>query len=108
LTYHGATIGFFQGDIQKLMEDIAELKPTIFVSVPRLYNRIYDKVLSSVKAAGGIKSTLFNHAFNAKKLWLEAGYVHHNIWDRIVFGAVRQKLGGRVKMMMTGAGEVCF
>ncbi len=29
---------------QTLLEDVQELKPTIFVSVPRLYNRIYDKV----------------------------------------------------------------
>jgi long-chain acyl-CoA synthetase len=41
---HGAQIGFFQGDVKKLVGDIQELKPTIFVSVPRLLNRIYDKV----------------------------------------------------------------
>ena len=41
---NGARIGFFRGDIKTLSEDIQELKPTIFVSVPRLLNRIYDKV----------------------------------------------------------------
>ena len=41
---HGAQIGFFQGDVKKLVGDIQELKPTIFVSVPRLLNRVYDKV----------------------------------------------------------------
>ena len=40
----GARIGFFQGDVRKLMDDIKELKPTIFPSVPRLLNRFYDKV----------------------------------------------------------------
>ena len=40
----GARIGFFQGDVKKLVGDIKELKPTIFVSVPRLLNRMYDKV----------------------------------------------------------------
>lgn len=34
--------GFFQGDILKLREDLAVLKPTIMVSVPRLYNKFYD------------------------------------------------------------------
>ncbi len=40
----GAQIGFFQGDVKKLVADIQELKPTLFVSVPRLLNRVYDKV----------------------------------------------------------------
>jgi long-chain acyl-CoA synthetase len=34
--------GFFQGDVLKIKEDLAVLKPTIMVSVPRLYNRFYD------------------------------------------------------------------
>ena len=41
---NGARIGFFQGDVKKLVGDIQELRPTLFVSVPRLLNRIYDKV----------------------------------------------------------------
>ena len=41
---NGAHIGFYQGDVKKLVDDIKELKPTIFVSVPRLLNRVYDKV----------------------------------------------------------------
>ena len=40
----GARAGFFRGDVKELMNDIQELKPTLFVSVPRLLNRIYDKV----------------------------------------------------------------
>lgn len=40
----GGRIGFFTGDVKNLVNDIQELKPTIFVSVPRLLNRIYDKV----------------------------------------------------------------
>lgn len=40
----GAKVGFFQGDVKLLIEDMQALKPTLFVSVPRLLNRIYDKV----------------------------------------------------------------
>ena len=43
----GAKIGFFRGDVKELVNDIQALKPTIFVSVPRLLNRVYDKVLLS-------------------------------------------------------------
>jgi long-chain acyl-CoA synthetase len=41
--HHGVGVGFYQGDVLKLMDDIEALKPTVFFSVPRLYNRIYDK-----------------------------------------------------------------
>ncbi|KAF9930018.1 hypothetical protein BGZ65_005535, partial [Modicella reniformis] len=41
-----ARIGYYQGDTLKLLDDVAILQPTVFVSVPRLFNRIYDKVLA--------------------------------------------------------------
>ena len=40
----GAKVGFFQGDPLKLVEDCGILKPTIFPSVPRLYNKIYSRI----------------------------------------------------------------
>lgn len=41
---HGARIGFFQGDIRSLSDDLCALKPTVFPVVPRLLNRMYDRV----------------------------------------------------------------
>lgn len=41
---HGARIGYFQGDIRRLSDDMKALKPTVFAVVPRLLNRMYDKV----------------------------------------------------------------
>lgn len=40
----GARVGFFQGDIRLLPDDMKTLQPTIFPVVPRLLNRVYDKV----------------------------------------------------------------
>lgn len=40
----GASIGFFRGDIRALAEDFKELRPTIVALVPRVLNRVYDKV----------------------------------------------------------------
>jgi long-chain acyl-CoA synthetase len=78
---------FFQGDTAKLLDDIAELKPTVFCSVPRLFNRIFDKVLGGVKAKGGLAAYLFNTAYNTKKGHLEKT-VNHWLWDRVVFAGV--------------------
>ena len=46
----GVAVGFYRGNVLELLDDVAELKPTVFTSVPRLYNRIYDKA-RDVRAA---------------------------------------------------------
>jgi len=101
-----ARIGYYQGDILKLLDDVAILQPTIFVSVPRLFNRIYDKVLAGVKAKGGIAAFLFNRAYATKKANLRRGILEHAIWDRLVFGAIRARLGGRVKHIVSGSAPI--
>ena len=42
--YLGFSVGFYSGDITKILDDVKTLKPSVFVSVPRLYNRIYDSL----------------------------------------------------------------
>ncbi|XP_019522723.1 PREDICTED: long-chain-fatty-acid--CoA ligase 1 [Hipposideros armiger] len=49
---HGAKIGFFQGDIRLLMDDLKVLQPTIFPVVPRLLNRMFDRVSSKCRIVG--------------------------------------------------------
>ncbi|KAF9115941.1 Long chain acyl-CoA synthetase 7 peroxisomal [Mortierella sp. AM989] len=101
-----ARIGYYQGDTLKLLDDVAVLHPTIFVSVPRLFNRIYDKVLAGVKAKGGLAAFLFNRAYAAKKANLRRGILEHALWDRLVFGAIRARLGGKVKHIVSGSAPI--
>lgn len=42
--YVGGSVGFYSGDIKELTNDLKALKPTVMPSVPRLLNRIYDKI----------------------------------------------------------------
>ena len=84
----GASIGYYQGDTMKLMSDIMALKPTIFCSVPRLLNKVYDKVMAGVKEKGFIAKTLFNIAYESKLENLhENGDLTHWLWDAIVFSS---------------------
>lgn len=100
----GFKIGFFQGDVLKLMSDCEALKPTFFVSVPRLFNRVHDKVRAGVEAKGGFSKWLFDYAFEAKLANLRRdGTMTHWLYDRLVFATIREKLGGRVKAMLTGS-----
>jgi long-chain acyl-CoA synthetase len=50
----------------KLVEDCAELKPTFFPSVPRLFNKIYGTIKARMEEATGCKRWLINNGFAAK------------------------------------------
>lgn len=101
--YCGVAVGFYQGDNMKLMDDMAALRPTIFCSVPRLYNRIYAGIMNAVKASGGLRERLFNAAYNAKKQALLNGKNPSPMWDRLVFNKIKDRLGGRVRLIVSGA-----
>ncbi|EXB52560.1 Long chain acyl-CoA synthetase 7 [Morus notabilis] len=103
LAYFGVAIGFYQGDNLKLMDDMAALRPTIFCSVPRLYNRIYAGISNAVKTSGALREKLFRAAYNSKKRDIMSGRNPSPIWDRLVFNKIREKLGGRVRFMGSGA-----
>lgn len=51
-------MGFFQGDIRLLPDDMKTLQPTVFPVVPRLLNRVYDKVSETEKSTGVQRETL--------------------------------------------------
>ncbi|KAG7377614.1 Long chain acyl-CoA synthetase 7 peroxisomal [Phytophthora pseudosyringae] len=99
----GGCIGYYQGDVTKLLEDMAELRPTVFPSVPRLLNRIHDKITQGVAAAGRLKKLLFDQAYAAKKEYLAEGYYTHAFWDRLVFDKLKMVLGGRVRYILSGS-----
>lgn len=103
----GASIGFFRGDTLKLMDDISTLRPTIFCSVPRLLNRVYDKIMAGVKEKGFIQQKVFNFAYQCKIDNLrESGQLKHWLFDALVFSKVQALLGGRVKAMLSGAAPI--
>jgi long-chain acyl-CoA synthetase len=86
----GLKCGFFGGDILKLTEDIQILKPTLFPSVPRLFNRIYGKILDGTKAATGIKGWLVNKALESKLRHYRNGEgVTHALYDRLIFNKMK-------------------
>lgn len=107
LAGRGARIGFYQGDLMKLKDDLATLKPTIFVSVPRLFNRFYDGMMSKVQALQGVKKTLADWAISRKLSKLsKAGDPTHMIYDKLVFNKFKEAIGGNVRFMVTGSAPI--
>lgn len=62
----GGSVGFFMGDVRRLSDDMKALKPTVTPAVPRLLNRIYDKVQADING-NCIKKMLFNMALRSKE-----------------------------------------
>ncbi|XP_010261577.1 PREDICTED: long chain acyl-CoA synthetase 4-like isoform X1 [Nelumbo nucifera] len=103
---HGASIGFWRGDVKLLVEDIGELKPSIFCAVPRVLDRIYSGLTEKISAGGFLKQKLFNIAYLWKNFNMKRGQPHAEaapIFDKIVFSKVKQGLGGNVRLILSGA-----
>ncbi|KAK1419153.1 hypothetical protein QVD17_28312 [Tagetes erecta] len=102
---HGASIGFWRGDVKLLIEDIGELKPTIFCAVPRVLDRIYSGLQQKISAGGLIKRKLFSLAHTHKLRNMKKGKGHSEaspLSDKVVFSKVKQGLGGRVRIILSG------
>ncbi|KAJ3432282.1 long-chain-fatty-acid--coa ligase [Anaeramoeba flamelloides] len=102
LTYHGARIGFYCGNIRLLVNDISELKPTVMAGVPRVFSRIYDRVLATVEKKGGISKWMFNKGYKSKSKNLTKNK-NSTFWNSIVFKKIKKKLGGRVRVVISGS-----
>jgi len=100
----GASTNFYRGDTLLLLEDIGEAKPTVFIGVPRLYNKIYDKIIAQVDESGVVKRSLFWWVYERKKSYLETGS-YTSMFD-FVFAKVRDALGGRVRLLCTGSAPI--
>ncbi|XP_015673745.1 long-chain-fatty-acid--CoA ligase 6 isoform X1 [Protobothrops mucrosquamatus] len=91
-----------EGDIRLLSDDMKALRPTIFPVVPRLLNRMYDKIFS--QADTPVKRWLLEFAANRKKAEVQNGIVRNDsLWDMLFFNKIQANLGGCVRMIVTGA-----
>ncbi|KGN61759.1 long chain acyl-CoA synthetase 2 [Cucumis sativus] len=104
--YKGSSIGFWRGDIRFLLDDIQELKPTIFSGVPRVYDRIYSGILNKVSSGGSLRKMLFDYAYIYKLGYLKKGLLQEKaapLLDKLVFDKIKEAFGGRVRLFLSGA-----
>nr|XP_029731299.1 long-chain-fatty-acid--CoA ligase 1-like isoform X1 [Aedes albopictus]XP_029731300.1 long-chain-fatty-acid--CoA ligase 1-like isoform X1 [Aedes albopictus] len=101
--YNGGAVGFYSGDIKELTNDLKALKPTLMPAVPRLLNRVYDKIYSEV-ARSSVKKLLLRMALNAKEAEIKRGIVRRtSMWDKLVFRKIQEGFGGRLRLMVVGS-----
>eukprot|EP00878_Enallax_costatus_P014704 GHUV01015380.1.p1 GENE.GHUV01015380.1~~GHUV01015380.1.p1 ORF type:complete len:524 (+),score=162.60 GHUV01015380.1:1230-2801(+) len=101
----GGAVGFWQGNVKMLVDDIAALKPTVFIAVPRVLDRIYNGILDKINSTGGIAKYLFHWGYKRKLYYMQQGYSQAQaspLFDRVVFSKIKSRLGGRVRVICSG------
>ena len=89
------------------MEDIAILKPTFFPAVPRILNKIYDKITEGIGKLTGLKAWFINKAISSKMEAIQNGQgFTHKFYDAVLFSKFRKVLGGRVRFMGVGSAPI--
>ena len=105
--YTGERVGFYGGDVLKLVEDLSILKPTCFPTVPRLFYKIYAKIKDGFAEKNFVLQALINKGLDSKLANLHAdGSVTHGFYDRLVFNKAKAILGGNVRIMVTGSAPI--
>lgn len=103
----GCSIYFAEG-IETVADNLKEVKPDIFVTVPRLLERVFDKIQAKGEAIGGIKSKIFEmsirHALSFRDDFKNSPWynVKRLIFDRLVYAKWRDALGGNIKCVVSG------
>ena len=102
----GASIGYWRGRIDGVLSDIGALKPTMFIGVPRVFDRVYAGVRAQLAAASPLRRAVFSVALWHKQRVMASGvrWDHASpLADRLVFGRVKARLGGRVRVVASGS-----
>ena len=112
LTFDALAVSAFARSIQSVGDDLPVVRPEIMVSVPRLYEKFYARVLGKVEEDGGLKKAIFEWALSvgrevsrrrqrgeAPRGLLAAKFA---LAEKLVFRKVRERMGGRLRFCISG------
>ncbi|MEO6058216.1 MAG: long-chain fatty acid--CoA ligase [Gemmatimonadales bacterium] len=109
--YTGVLINY-AGGIDTVPADMQELRPMMMASVPRLYEKIYSRVLDSVRASPPARRRIFAWARRVGEDWVDRTMAHapipptlalqRRLADHLVFSKLRARTGGRIRFFISG------
>lgn len=106
--YYSVSV-YFAESIEKLSDNLKEVKPNVITAVPRLLEKVYDKIYAKGQELTGIKHKLFFWAlalgnryepYNANGFWYE---FQLKIARKLIFSKWQEGLGGNLKLMVSGS-----
>ena len=108
----GVTISYAES-IDAFARNLLEVRPTVVVAVPRVYEKVYARVLENAHTGGAVKRGIFQWAKRIGERWAAhrlAGIavplglrLAHAIADRLVFAKLRARTGGRINLFVSGS-----
>ena len=112
----GATIAYWERDPLKILPNLAELKPTYFPSVPRIFEKIYTAANSGMEKEGGLKKAIFDWAIRVGARTREVerngggpGFLlsrEYAFADKRILSKIRNLFGGKLRLAVSGAAPI--
>ncbi|HVF66782.1 MAG TPA: long-chain fatty acid--CoA ligase [Pyrinomonadaceae bacterium] len=109
--HHGAKV-YFAEAIDKIGENMREVRPTLVVAVPRLYEKIYARIKDKAAEGGKAKTAILMWAVRVARRWAHRVVwkkpvpawlaLEHKLASKIVFSKWREGVGGRVRLFLAG------
>jgi long-chain acyl-CoA synthetase len=109
--HHGMSV-FYAESIEKIGDNMREVRPTVMLCVPRLFEKIYARIQEKAAAGGKLKAGMLAWAVGVGKLWAQhvtGGKsvppllgLKHDIASRLVFAKWRAGVGGRMRLFVSG------
>jgi len=107
----GSHIAFAES-VDKVVENIEEIRPTAMVSVPRLFEKIHSRIYENVHHSSALKRKLFHRAVAIGREYVEKRYIckqpvgllsaRYRFYDKLVFSKIRANFGGRLRFFISG------
>ncbi|MBC8182528.1 long-chain fatty acid--CoA ligase [candidate division KSB1 bacterium] len=106
----GSTIAYAES-IETVAQNLMEVKPTIMCSVPRLFEKIYVRILENAEAGSPLKKRIFYWALKIGQRYSDAEKkgristnlkLKHNIASKLVFSKIQAKVGGNLRYFVSG------
>ncbi|MGO1166889.1 MAG: AMP-dependent synthetase/ligase, partial [Janibacter sp.] len=101
------------GRIDKIVDNLGEVRPTFMAAAPRIFEKVYGKISLGMQEEGGAKAKIFAFASAAGRDYSRAlsedrtpGVLlglKHKVADKLVFGKVRERFGGRIRFFISGS-----
>ncbi len=115
--YYGATIAYAE-EIDTIGDNLKEIKPTMFVSVPRLYEKILERIVEKVREASALKKKLFYSAKETAEKYAEHvaygkefGFfdkLKYSFFEKKVYSKLREVFGGNMRIMISGGAKLPY
>jgi long-chain acyl-CoA synthetase len=109
--YNGMSV-YYAESVDKVPDNLREVRPTIFIGVPRIFEKVYAKAKLKAAQSGGLKEKIFDWAIEVAKRYAMAREkdesmsfslaIKHRIADALVYKKLREFFGGRLRACITG------